>query len=523
VTAALQQEAIAAAGAEVALAIQDLSKTFPGGKALDGVTFDVRRGAVHGLLGGNGSGKSTLVKSLAGVQGADPGGMVNVGESSVGSDAVTPTWARAAGLRFVHQNPGVFPDLTVEENIAIGDAMPSTVGWLRRDVMRRRAARLLEHFGINAAPTDKVGDLRLADQTMVAIARAMQDHLEGREALSALVLDEPTASLPREEVTVLLDAVRAVAASGVAVIYISHRLDEVLDICSDITVLRDGQHVLTQTTEGLTDRELVAAIVGRPLEKVFPPAREPADTRAAVLELDKVSGHGVDAVSLQVYPGEILGIAGLLGSGRSELLQLVFGLNPCTGGEIRFDGSTVHVQGVRQAMDLGIAYVPEHRDTEGAFAELSVRQNLAAADIASFSRRGRLDHGEERRAAQDAISRYGIKASGEGALMSSLSGGNQQKVILARWMRRNPRLLLLDEPTQGVDVGARADAYRIIREATAQGVAAILVSSDFEELADMSDRVLILSNGRIAGEVDGHGLDRHTLTELVFTAKEIHP
>jgi ribose transport system ATP-binding protein len=288
-------------------------------------------------------------------------------------------------------------------------------------------------------------------------------------------------------------------------------------------VLRDGCRVLTRTTQGLTERELVAAIVGRPLEKVFPPARERADTRACVLELDRVTGRGVNAVSLQVHPGEILGIAGLLGSGRSELLQLVFGLNPRTGGEICFDGYAVDVQSVRQAMDLGIAYVPEHRDTEGAFAELSVRQNLVAADIASFSRRGRLDHGGERRAAQEAISRYGIKASGEGALMSSLSGGNQQKVILARWMRRKPRLLLLDEPTQGVDVGARADAYRIIREATGEGVAAILVSSDFEELADMSDRVLILSDGQIAGEVDGHGLDRHTLTELVFTAKEVHP
>jgi ribose transport system ATP-binding protein len=503
-----------------ALRIEGLAKTYPGGMALRGVDFAVRAGSVHGLVGGNGCGKSTLVKSIAGVQAADPGGVVSVNGHDTPSESLDPTWARTSGLRFVHQNPAVFPDLSVAENLAMGDGFPSTLGIVRGAELRARAQRLLDYFDIKATPATKVGELRLADQTMVAIARALQDHLEGHAEIAALVLDEPTAALPRNEVATLLEAVRTVTRAGVAVIYISHRLDEVLDICDDITVLRDGSHVVTRSTEGLTESELVSLIVGRSLESVYPSAPAPAADTPVVLEMVEVHAPAVHGVSLTVRSGEILGIAGLLGAGRSELLQCLFGVNAATSGTIAIDGAQVTIRRPRDAMDEGIAYIPEHRDTEAAFADMTVRLNLSAADIGRFRRRGLLDSRRERAAAVDSIDEYGIRTAGDRALMSSLSGGNQQKVVLARWMRRTPRLLLLDEPTQGVDVGARADAYALIRAAVRDGAAAILVSSDFEELADMSDRVLVLSGGRITDEVQGPHIDRHVLTEMVFTAKE---
>lgn len=513
--------AVARPGHEsVALSIRNLQKTFPGGKALKGVGFDVRRGTVHGLVGGNGCGKSTLVKSLAGVQAADPGGSVEVNGVEVASDQLGAGWARSSGLRFVHQNPAVFPDLTVAENVALGDKFPARLGVVRRRELRARAQRLLDHFEIAATPDTRMEDLRLADQTMVAIARALQDHVEGRTEIAALVLDEPTAALPRHEVKILLDAVRTVTHSGVAVVYISHRLDEVLEVCDDITVLRDGNHVVTRSTDGLTEPELISLIVGRSLEAVFPGGSGAASDAPIALTLDGVHAQGVHGVSLSVRAGEILGIAGLLGSGRSELLQCLFGLNPASDGTVELAGERVRTRTAREAMDLGIAYIPEHRETDAAFMEMSVRENLSAADVARFSRAGLVHRSHERLAAAASIEEFGIKTAGDTALMSSLSGGNQQKVVLARWMRRNPRILLLDEPTQGVDVGARADAYRIITQAVAQGAAAILVSSDFEELADMSDRVVILSGGRITGEVSGTDLESSVLTEMVFSAKE---
>lgn len=502
-----------------AISLRNLQKTYPGGKALKGVSFEVRRGTVHGLVGGNGCGKSTLVKSIAGVQSADPGGTVEVNGAQIASDQVGAAWARTAGLRFVHQNPGIFPDLTVAENIALGDQFPARLGIVDRRRLRARAQRLLEHFAINATPDTKMDDLRLADQTMVAIARALQDHVEGRSEIAAVILDEPTAALPRQEVAVLLDAMRTITTTGVAVIYISHRLDEVLDVCDDITVLRDGRHVVTRTTQGLTEPELISLIVGRSLDAVHPSAGATSDAPVA-LQLHQVNAVGVHDVSLTLRAGEILGIAGLLGSGRSELLQCLFGMNPATAGTITLGDRHVSIPSVRAAMDLGVAYIPEHRDTDAAFLELSVRENLSAADVTRFSTAGILRRTRERRAASECIEAYGIKTAGDSALMSSLSGGNQQKVVLARWMRRNPTILLLDEPTQGVDVGARADAYRLITHAVSEGAAAILVSSDFEELADMSDRVLILNGGRVTGEVTGNEVESSLLTEMVFSAKE---
>jgi ribose transport system ATP-binding protein len=507
------------AAADLAVELRNVSKTFPGGKAVDDVSFGVARGSIHALLGGNGSGKSTLVKSLAGVQSADPGGTVVVDGSEIATQHLTPIWARHHGLRFVHQNPGIFPDMTVAENIAMGHGLPGQLGRLKRRTLQQTCRELLERFQIEVSPTAKMGDLRLADQTMVAIARALQvDHAAG-ERITAVVLDEPTAALPEEEVEILLAAVRRAAQFGAAIIYVSHRLEEVLSIANAVTVLRDGLEVVTRSAEGLTERELISLIVGKPLGEVFPATTDPTRDRPVVAEFRCVTAAPLRQVDLQLREGEILGIAGLLGSGRTELLRVLFGSHPVTSGEVLLAGKAVRIASPAAAMSHGVAYVPEDRDSDASFMGLTVRQNISAATMPEFSRYGRLRHKLEHRGARESIAAFRVRTFGDGALMSSLSGGNRQKVILARWMRNHPKILLLDEPTQGVDVGARADAYQLIRQAVDSGAAAILVSSDFEELADMSDRVLVLQNGEITAEVHREQLNRQYLTELVFMAK----
>jgi ribose transport system ATP-binding protein len=504
---------------EPALVVRNISKTFAGGKALDSVSFEVGRGSIHALLGANGSGKSTLVKSLAGVQPADSGGFVTVGAETTSIESLTPAWARKHGLRFVHQNPGIFSDMTVADNMRMGVGFPNRFGSVSRAALNKQVTGVLEQFEVEVLPTAIMGDLRVADQTMVAIARALQRD-EGEREISALVLDEPTASLPEEEVEILLAAIKRAARSGVGIIYISHRLEEVRSISDALTVLRDGREIITRSAEGITERELIAYIVGQPLSQMGAQRVSKAERGHVVAQMDGVWAGPLKDVSFDVRAGEILGIAGLLGSGRSELLKTFFGSQAVARGRVVIAGEEVELSRPIEAMNRGVALVPENRDVDASFSDLSVRENLSAATVSRFSRFGWIRGAYESAEARHSMTDFSIKAHSDSALMSSLSGGNRQKVILARWMRRHPKLLLLDEPTQGVDIGARADAYQIIRRAVDDGAATILVSSDLEELAEMSDRVLILSNGRITAEVTGDGLNRHHLTELVFMARE---
>jgi ribose transport system ATP-binding protein len=505
-----------------ALTIRSLSKKFGGTQALRDVNFEVAQGRVHGLVGGNGSGKSTLIKILAGVHPGEAGGSIDFLGKSIASDAITPEISRERGLRFVHQNPAVFQSLTVAENIAIGNVFPTTVGKIRWRDLRGRTQRLLDRFEIACRPDDEMSTLRRSDQTMVAIARALQD--DDAQAIAALILDEPTASLPDHEVDVLLNAVRRFASQGHTIVYVSHRLEEILQITDAVTVLRDGSHVLTRASEGLNEKDLIELIVGRPLERVFAVHHvsekgDPADQARPVLEISRLRGAPLVDVSLKVGPGEILGIAGLLGSGRTELLRMIFGAHPVQDGEIRMAGEVVAIGSPQDAMNRGIAHVPEHRP-DAVFPGLSVRENLSMGQVSRYWKGWRFSHRQERDDAIDAIRHFGIKTASDRSAISSLSGGNQQKVVVARWVRRNPRLLLLDEPTQGVDVGAREDIYALVRREVDQGMAAIVVSSDFEELAQICDRVLVLRDGRIVDEVAGADLNRHRLTELVLMSRE---
>jgi ribose transport system ATP-binding protein len=498
-----------------ALAVQRLSKSFGPTQALRDVSFAVAAGHVHGLVGGNGSGKSTLIKILAGVHRGDAG-TVRVGGEAIEADAMSPAVALRSGLRFVHQDPAVFGDLTVAENLAIGGAegFPARRGRIAWRELHERSDRLLERFQIDARATDRLHTLRPAQRTMVAIARALQDR--GDEgAGTILVLDEPTASLPEHEVETLLDAIRRYAAAGETILYVSHRLEEVLSIIDDVTVLRDGAHVLTQPATGLTTDDLVMAILGRRLDTA--PALGGARVAGPVrLALSHLAGGPLKDVSLDVHEGEIVGIAGLLGAGRSELLRMVFGAHERTGGTMTLDGASHAPATPTAAIRAGVALVPEDRALDAAFPDLSVTANLSIAQLGRYRRGPRLRRAAERADADRAIAAFGIRAPGRDAPLSALSGGNQQKVVVARWLSRSPRLLLLDEPTQGVDVGARAELYDLISGARADGLAVLVVSSDLEELAHVCDRVLVLRDGRITAQARGADLDPHHLTELLY-------
>jgi ribose transport system ATP-binding protein len=499
-----------------ALAVERVSKAFGTTRALDDVGLAIGQGRIHGLVGGNGSGKSTLIKILAGVYRGEAGGRIRVGPHALAADAVTPELARGCGLRFVHQDPGVFPAMTVAENLAIGGAhgFPTRGGRVRWARLRARTKALLDRFEIAAEPDDRLEDLRQAERTMVAIARALEDADERDDPL-LLVLDEPTAALPEHEVEVVLDAIRRCAAAGQSILYVSHRLEEVLSLVDGVTVLRDGRVAANREAAGLTTDELVEAIVGRPVERAFgeQAPRVPGATRLRVRGL---RGGPLRDVSFEVGRGEIVGIAGLLGSGRTELLQSIFGAIAPAAGVIELDGEALAARSPATAMRAGVALVPEDRARDAAFAGLSVTANLSAAQISRYRRHGRLDKRAERRDAVRSIDGFAIRCPGAGAPLAALSGGNQQKVVLARWLRRSPRLLLLDEPTQGVDVGARSELYGLIRAAAADGASALVISSDFEELAHVVDRVLVLRNGRIVAQVRSPELTAHRLTDLLY-------
>jgi ribose transport system ATP-binding protein len=503
-------------GLAPALRVSGVAKAYGATQALRGASFDVRRGTVHALLGGNGSGKSTLIKTLAGVVPADAGEFTLAG---VGHDATaqTPARARAGGLRFVHQQDSTFPELTVAENLAIGRGFETGfAGRVRWGPLRRHAAEVLTRFEIDADPDDELGSLGSASQMMVAIARALQDQ-EGADD-GVLVLDEPTARLPRHEVTLLLEALVRYARAGQTIVYVTHRLEEVVQVADRATVMRDGSVVGTLEREELEHDRLVELILGEAgAELVATHARVAAAASAAAgpVVLD-APGLGRDGASLQLRAGEVVGVAGLLGSGRTALLRRLFGMGSAPPAEVRIDGQAVRLRDCAAAMAAGVAYVPEDRTVDAAFADLSITENLSVATLPTYSRWGRMRGRDEQAGARRLMSSFFVRATSEDAPLSSLSGGNQQKVMLARWLQRDPRVLLLDEPTQGVDVGARAEIHALIRAAVDEGAAALLVSSDFGELVTACDRVLVVRHGRVVAEVARSDLREDTLTAVVY-------
>ncbi|MGQ4599407.1 ATP-binding cassette domain-containing protein [Nocardia sp. R6R-6] len=503
------------AAAQPALSIRGVSKAYGNTQALDNASLEARRGSIHALMGGNGSGKSTLIKILAGVVPADAGTLGFAG-STADLTSHTAMNAKAMGLRFVHQENSTFPDLTVAENLAVGHGFElGRLGNIKWSALRRRAADVLARFDIAVQPDARLGTLSGATQMMVAIARALQD--QGQSRGKVLVLDEPTASLPTHEVDLLLGALRKYAANGHTILYVTHRLQEVLSCADEGTVFRDGRVAGTFDPSHATHDDLVTLIAGKPLERAIPGARQKKhvadDNRRVVLRAQGL-GHGEG--NFELRSGEVVAIAGILGSGRTRLLRQIFGSLPRAGATVEVDGRMVTGRGPGGAMAKGIALVPENRHVEAAFPDLSISDNLSIAALATHTRGWWVSRRSERSAARTLISDFFVKTASETAPLSALSGGNQQKVILARWLQRKPKVLLLDEPTQGVDVGARAEIHALIRSAADAGAAVLLVSSDFDELAAAADRVLVLHEGRIVAEIDETPIRESTINDVVY-------
>jgi len=471
------------------LALEGVSKSFPGVRALDGVTFEVRPGEVHALVGENGAGKSTLIKIVAGAYVPDEGTVTLDGRPLPLGD---PLASARAGVSVIYQELTLVPELTVAENVFLGRERGRP--FLRRREMREETQRVLDGLGAGFRASDKVRTLAVAQRQSVEIARALH------RASRVLVLDEPTSSLPEPDARRLLVTVRALEArrsSGLGIVYISHRLEEVFAVADRVTVLRDGRVTGTWAIADVDRRTLVRAMVGRDLEEEFP-------TRTAVpgeivLEARGLTAPGrIEGVDLDVRRGEILGVAGFVGSGRtSTALALCGALR--AAGTIRLGGEPVRFATPGEAWKAGVAYVTEDRRAAGIFAALDVGTNVTIAALARFARGGVSDLTREREAARDATEAYGVRGAGLAQRAGTLSGGNQQKVLLARALLEDKRVLLLDEPTRGVDVGARAEIYALLARLAARGLAIVLVSSELPELLGMSDRILVLREGRTAG------------------------
>ncbi len=478
---------------KVLLSVTDLTKSYAGVQALKHASFELRRGEVHALIGENGAGKSTLIKIITGAVESDSG-EIKFNAQTLRNHS--PRAAKQLGIAAIYQQPVLFPELTVAENIAIGleqKGLWTKIDWRQR---RRQAAELLMQVGARIAVDAEAGTLTMPQQQLVEIARAL-----GAEA-SVLIMDEPTASLSEEDARNLFRVIGQLRAQGVGIIYISHRLEELPLIADRVTVLRDGRVIDTRPMSEVNREQLIQLMVGRELSAVFP-KREVA-LGEVVLELRNVgcAALGVHDVNLSVRAGEIVGLAGLVGAGRTELAKILFGLTPAEQGEILLRGQPVKIESPAKAIAAGIAYVPEDRRRHGVILPMAISANITLAALRRLNNFGSFDFPREKKIAVEYTRRFGIKTPSIFAPVDNLSGGNQQKVALSRWLVTRPAVLILDEPTQGIDVGAKAEIHSLMTELAEQGTAILMISSELPEILGMSDRAAVIFDGTISGMLD---------------------
>ncbi|HKO14629.1 MAG TPA: sugar ABC transporter ATP-binding protein [Gemmatimonadaceae bacterium] len=473
-----------------ALRFSNVTKRFPGVVALRDVSFDVQRGSCHAVCGENGAGKSTLGKILAGLQKPD-GGQILLDDVPLTFDS--PRDALQSGVAMVHQELAFCENMTVGENLCLGQ-LPRRFGFVQQDVVRARAAELLAAIGATIDPDRGMASLTVAEQQLVQIAGAVG------AAARVIVFDEPTSSLARDDVERLFALIARLQARGVTILYVSHRMAEIHRLCDEITVLRDGRHVATRPATELGEAELVQLMIGRRLEQYFPahPATARGEERLRVAGLTRAGAFS--DVSFALHGGEVLGLAGLVGAGRTEIAQTIFGLESATSGSIVVRGQRVSIRSVPDALRLRIGFVPEDRKKQGLVLGMKTGENCTLPTLPQFSRLGWIDRARERGTIRRLFGRLRVRAP-EDAITASLSGGNQQKIVMAKWLASDCDILLLDEPTRGVDVGAKAELHAWIDEQVSNGCAVLLISSELPELIALSSRILVLRSGRVVGEV----------------------
>ncbi|GIF19651.1 rhamnose transport system ATP-binding protein [Actinoplanes tereljensis] len=480
------------AEAAALLEVHDVTKSFGAVAAVQGVSFPLYGGEAHALVGENGAGKSTIVKMLAGVHRPDTG-TLRIEHTDV--DFTGPADAKAAGIAVIYQEPTLFPDLSVAENIAMGNQPLTRLRQIDRPATHANAERLFQRLGVHLDPTRPARGLSIADQQLVEIAKALSS--EAR----ILIMDEPTAALSAVEVARLFAVVRSLRDEGAAILFISHRFEEITELCQRVTIMRDGKHVATELVADLTVDDMIRRMVGRDLSALFP--KQEVAPGEVMLEVSGLTREGVFRdISFTVRAGEIVALAGLVGAGRSEVVQAVFGVDPYDSGTVRVRGRSLKRGSPRAAMAAGLALVPEDRRQQGLVMELSIERNVTLPRARKLARLGLLFGGAERKAALTWTQKLQTKLGSLADPVGTLSGGNQQKVVLAKWLSTSPQLLIVDEPTRGIDVGTKAEVHRLMSSLAADGLAVVMVSSELPEVLGMADRVVVLREGRVAAVLD---------------------
>jgi len=490
-----------------ALAAVGVSKHFGVVRALDDVTLAVRSGEILALVGENGAGKSTLVRIFEGVYRPDQGALTAGGAPQAFR---SPSDAHALGIRVIHQEPDIVPDLSIAENLFLGDFRRIHGVFLDRADLARRTRQMLAEFGLekDLGPWIRAGDLGPAQRQLMEIMRAL------RGGLRVLALDEPTSSLTEEEAQRLFRVVRRLRDDGVGIVYISHRMREVRDLADRVAVLRDGRLVAERRTAEFPESEIVQAMVGRPIADLY--ERGARRRGEAVLSVRGLTTKRVRDVSFDVHSGEVVGLAGLVGAGRSELAEAIFGHDRMLAGSVAVRGRTIRLRSPADAIAAGIGFAPEDRKSQALLLMRSVKDNISLAVPDLISRFDFVDPGAERRIATEFADRLRIRTPSLDAAVSNLSGGNQQKVVLGRWLARRPKVLILDEPTRGIDVGAKAEIYRLIAELAGEGIALLVISSEMPELLGMADRILVMAGGRLVAELDREAANEERILSLAM-------
>ncbi|GGP17910.1 sugar ABC transporter ATP-binding protein [Silvimonas iriomotensis] len=486
---------------EIVLEVERISKRFGATRALDNVALQVRSHEVLALMGENGAGKSTLMKVLSGVYQPDAGEIRLLGKPV---KLHAPADARAVGINLIYQELAVAPHMTVAQNVFMGSEPRGRFGRVDQAAMRTRTNEVLQQLGARFGADTLAGSLGIADQQQVEIARSLIHKSR------VLIMDEPTAALSDRETERLFAVIRRLRDDGIAIVYISHRMAEMTELADRVAVMRDGGYVGTLIKAEAAPERVIQMMVGRPLDDFYQ-RREHVEKGPVRLEVRNIISPKINDASFHVCAGEVLGLAGLVGAGRTELARIIFGADPKASGDIVVDGKPVNIRQPLDAMKLGIGYLPEDRKGQGLFLQLSALANTTMSVLNRHSRAGLLNHKALRKLTEDAIKQLSVKVPGPDGIVGGLSGGNQQKLLLARWLAIKPRVLILDEPTRGVDVGAKSEIYRIINQLAASGVAVVVISSELPEVIGICDRVVVMREGHITGEVSGEAINQETI------------